>query len=205
MKTSLSAVWDRLRNTPGSRWMWIGVGAGILLIGLAGGAWAWWTQSPPDARWQAVDRMIERAHGPVPTITTDELAERLQRPASEHPVLLDARSPEEYAVSHIAGAHLYDPNNPDTALLDTLSSDQPIAVYCSVGHRSADVVAHLRERGFTRAVNVRGSIFMWANEGREVVRNGTAVTAVHPYDAMWGRLLDEPLRADAPAPYSSGE
>ncbi len=44
--------------------------------------------------------------------------------------------------------------------------------------------------------NLKGSIFQWANEGRPVVRDGEPVREVHPYDAVWGRLLDRDLRAD---------
>ena len=191
-------------NAMGMTWWKGAVAVGGILVVVGAGAWAWWTHGSADDRWKAVDRMIERAHGEVPTISTEELALRLDRPAAERPVLLDARAPEEYAVSHIAGAHLYDPNAPNTALLDTLASDQPIAVYCSVGHRSAEVVNRLREQGFTEAVNVRGSIFMWANEGRPVVQDGVEVNQVHPYDAMWGRLLtDERQATNAPEPYST--
>ena len=41
-------------------------------------------------------------------------------------------------------------------------------------------------------------IFEWANEGRPVVRDGREVEAVHPYDAVWGRLLAPERRADLP-------
>lgn len=181
----------------------LAMGGTLVVLGV--GAWAWWTHGAADDRWKAVDRLIERSVGTVPTISTAELATRLDRLAHERPLLLDARAPEEYAVSHIEGARLYDPESPASSLVDTLDVDAPIVVYCSVGYRSAEVVRHLQAQGFTNVVNVRGSIFMWANEGRPVVREGEAVRQVHPYDEVWGRLLEEPLRAsEAPAPYSTG-
>ena len=182
------------------------IGLGIaLVVGAAGGAWLWWS-SGTALRWTAVDRMIAQAHGDVPTISTDTLAARLDRAPEDRPLLLDARAPEEYAVSHIAGAVHYDPEKPNTALLDTVATDRPIAVYCSVGYRSAGVVRALRERGYPNVVNVAGSIFRWANEGRPVVRAGERVHRVHPYDAEWGQLLADSLRAtDAPAPYKTTE
>jgi 3-mercaptopyruvate sulfurtransferase SseA len=79
--------------------------------------------------------------------------------------------------------------------LDTLASDTPIVVYCSVGYRSAGVVQALQAQGFSEVYNLKGSIFRWANEGRPVVRNGEPVSAVHPYDASWGQLLTDSLRA----------
>jgi rhodanese-related sulfurtransferase len=173
-------------------------------VGLAGGAWLWWTRGSESLRWQAVDRMIAQSHGTVPTISTQTLAERLNGPNSERLLLLDARAPEEYAISHIESARHYDPERAAIAMLDTVATNRPIAVYCSVGYRSAGVVNALREQGYTNVVNVEGSIFQWANEGRAVVQNGECVGQVHPYDAVWGQLLTDSLRAtNAPAPYST--
>jgi hypothetical protein len=38
-------------------------------------------------------------------------------------------------------------------------------------------------------MNLEGSIFQWANEGREVVRGDTSVREVHPYGRRWAGLL----------------
>jgi len=150
-----------------------------------------------DMRWSVVERMIESDFPDVPTITTDSLAERMSDPR-KRPVLLDARAAEEVAVSHLEGAIRIDPEKKTHPVLDTLDRDRPIVVYCSVGYRSAGVTASLQERGFTRASNLKGSIFRWANEGRPVVRGSTRVEAVHPYDATWGTLLNDSLHAYTP-------
>ena len=149
--------------------------------------------------WRAVDQMIASKFPDVPTITTDSLAQRLDASGAERPLLLDARSPEEYAVSHLPGARRVNPDSAAVPRLDTLSTETPIVVYCSVGYRSARVASRLRERGFTNVANLKGSIFRWANEGRSVVRDGVPVRAVHPYDASWGTLLDDELHAYTPS------
>jgi rhodanese-related sulfurtransferase len=146
--------------------------------------------------WRAVDRMIQSSFPEVPTVTTDSLAERLAGPS--RPVLLDARSPEEYAVSHLRGARHIDPEATQFPALDTLARDTTIVVYCSVGYRSARIASRLRGHGFENVANLKGSIFRWANEGRPVVRGDSTVRAVHPYDGTWGTLLDEPLRTSSP-------
>jgi len=148
--------------------------------------------------WSMVDRLVESAAPNVPMITTDSLAQRLQDAGQERPVLLDARSAEEYAVSHLKGAQRVDPEATTFPTLERLPRDAPIVVYCSVGVRSAKVAKRLRDHGFRRAVNLRGSIFRWANEGRPVVRDGTPVRAVHPYSRLWGTLLDDELHAYDP-------
>lgn len=147
-----------------------------------------------DLTWRAVNQMIKTNYPDVPTITTDSLADRLDNQSAPRPLLLDARTPEEYAVSHLPEARRVDPDASSVPALDTLSQSTPIVVYCSVGYRSARLASRLRDQGFD-AVNLKGSIFRWANEGRPVVRDGTPVRAVHPYDDTWGRLLNEPLRA----------
>lgn len=151
-----------------------------------------------DLTWRAVDRMIAANFPDVSTITTDSLAERLSDSTAASPVLLDARSSKEYAVSHLSGAHRIDPDTNTVPHLDTLSRARHIVVYCSVGYRSARIASRLQDRGFTNVANLQGSIFRWANEGRPVVRDGSPVRAVHPYDATWGTLLDETLHANSP-------
>jgi len=151
-----------------------------------------------DLQWSAVHKMARAAGPGVSVITTDSLAQRLRDTTSAAPILLDARTPEEYAVSHLPGARRVDPDADAYPALDTLSADAHVVVYCSVGVRSAKVAARLREQGFTNVSNLQGSIFQWANEGHPVVRNGQMVQAVHPYDATWGRLLDDSLHAYAP-------
>lgn len=151
-----------------------------------------------DVSWRAVDAMIDARYPTAPSITTDSLAERLADSTSARPVVLDARSKAEYAVSHVPTARRVDPDAERIPALDSLAPDTPIVVYCSVGVRSARVTTALREQGFTNVSNLRGSIFRWANESRPVVRDGEPVRVVHPYDATWGRLLDAELHATQP-------
>lgn len=152
-----------------------------------------------DLTWRAVNHMIASEYPDVPTISTDSLATRLDEGGQPRPLLLDARAPEEYAVSHLPGARRVDPAADAYPALDSLAPDTPIVVYCSVGYRSAGVAQALRRQGFAHVANLEGSIFRWANEGRPVYRDGAPVAAVHPYDATWGRLLTDSLRAYTPS------
>jgi rhodanese-related sulfurtransferase len=152
-----------------------------------------------DMKWSAVERLINANYPDTPTITTDSLAARLADSTAAQPLLLDARSPEEFAVSHLPEARRIDPDAEAYPALDSLAADAPIVVYCSVGYRSAGVVQRIRAQGFSEASNLRGSIFRWANEGRTVVRDSEAVRQVHPFDATWGQLLEEDLRAYEPS------
>jgi rhodanese-related sulfurtransferase len=149
-----------------------------------------------DLGWTAVDRIIEAEYPEVVQISTDSLAALLAASVgSDGPLLLDVRSAEEYAVSHLDGAIHVDPEDTVLSFLDTLTTARPIIAYCSVGVRSSRMVRRLMKRGWTETANLEGSIFKWANEGRTVVREGMPVGAVHPYDAFWGRLLNDSLHS----------
>ncbi len=153
-----------------------------------------------DFGWATVERMIEAEHPGTPSISTDSLAARLSDPSAPAPVLLDVRTPEEFAVSHLAGAQRVDPGTEALpAALAALPRDTPVVAYCSVGVRSADLVERMQDAGFTDVRNLDGSIFRWANEGRPVVCGDSVVAAVHPYDRVWWHLLDAEYRAYTPA------
>ena len=51
----------------------------------------------------------------------------------------------------------------------------------------------------SKVYNLEGSIFKWANEGRELVDcNNTKTPYCHPYSVIWGRLLEPNLRVYKP-------
>ena len=118
------------------------------------------------------------------------------------PLILDARGPEEFAVSHLAGAVRVDPQASAAEVLAAHpeAARRPVLVACSVGWRSALLAERLRAAGVD-ARNLRGGVFRWRNEGRPLVRGGAPTGDVHPYDEKWGRLIaDETARVTTPAP-----
>lgn len=131
-------------------------------------------------------------------ITTAELARWLSNPAQPQPLLLDARTEAEYAVSHLSTAQRIDPNHLDLAAFDAIAQDTPLVVYCSIGYRSARVADQLAQAGFTRVYNLEGSIFQWANEARPLLQAQQPTTQVHPCNHQWGLLLKPEYRAEFP-------
>ncbi|WP_199299945.1 rhodanese-like domain-containing protein [Trichocoleus sp. FACHB-262] len=129
-------------------------------------------------------------------ITTAELAQWLSNPVRSQPLLLDARTKTEYAVSHLATAQQIDLIAPDLAALGQIDQDTPLVVYCSIGYRSARVAAQLAQAGFTQVYDLEGSIFQWANEARPLWQAEQPTTKVHPYNAQWSLLLKPEYRAE---------
>ena len=153
---------------------------------------------PGSLAWRGVARDLSARYPDVATTTPGALAARLEGEAP--PLVLDAREPAEYAVSHLPGARRVDPGASAGDLARALADvdrERGVVVYCSVGVRSAAVARRLREAGFARVENLDGSVFRWANEGRPLVRDGRPAATVHPYSTTWGRLLRPDRRADA--------
>ena len=144
--------------------------------------------------WEAVEARIAAAFPDVPQITTADLADLLVDPARDV-VLIDARDAREFAVSHLRGAERATSIDRAAAIVAAAPDDATLVAYCSVGYRSAALVAALHDRGSRTVYNLRGSIFRWANENRPVYRGTDRVNHVHPFDDAWGALLRDELHA----------
>jgi len=93
----------------------------------------------------------------VPEITVRELKERLGEVS-----VLDVREPHEYEVANI-GVRLIPLGELPERLVE-LDKDEPLAVHCKTGGRSARAVKLLKEAGFQNVYNVRGGITAWSEE-----------------------------------------
>jgi phage shock protein E len=81
-------------------------------------------------------------------------------------LLLDVRTPEEYADGHISGAV----NIPLAELANQLSQvpqNIPVVVYCRSGNRSAQAATLLKEAGYTQVLDM-GGIVDWVEAGYPV-------------------------------------
>ena len=148
--------------------------------------------------WGIVNAKIRREFPDVPRMQTSELADILNKPNDPKPLLLDVRTKAEFAVSHLAGATRVEPGADISKL--ALPEDKPIVTYCSVGYRSAAMAKKLRAAGYPHVSNLEGSIFRWANENRPLVHAGQPTDKVHPYNGLWGTLVEKAHRAENAPP-----
>ena len=138
--------------------------------------------------WDSVDEKIARQYPDVAVVEVPELASRLGG-QDDKPVVIDVRASEEFAVSHLQGAENLGSAEAIAQRFPDRETD--IVVYCSVGYRSADVARELERMGYSHVLNLRHSIFAWANQGLPLVNSSGETTMVHPYNRIWGSLLDE--------------
>lgn len=104
--------------------------------------------------------------GGFTTISVSDLKTRLD--AGEALLVLDVRTPEEYAQDgHIAGSTLI-PLQELPQRMDELQQDQAIACFCRSGNRSLTACDQLAQAGFTNLVNVDGGIGAWRAAGYPV-------------------------------------
>jgi rhodanese-related sulfurtransferase len=148
--------------------------------------------------FRALQWKMERRFPEVSWMTTEQLALWRRDPSKLQPVLLDARTEDEFRVSRLKGAVRIDPYKPSLRPLRGFRNDSPLVVYSSTGYRGAGVASWLRRAGYTNVQNLSGGIFAWANEGRPIFRGETPTAQVHPYDHKWGLLLKREYRIEAP-------
>jgi rhodanese-related sulfurtransferase len=105
------------------------------------------------------------------TASTERLSpgtadERLN--AAEPPLIVDVRSPPEYALEHLAGS-VNLPLNHLTERAKELPADRPLLVHCAGGYRSSIASSLLQGLGRTRVSELAGGIAAWEASGLPVI------------------------------------
>lgn len=85
-------------------------------------------------------------------------------------VVLDIRTPEEFAEGFIEGASNIDFYRSDFAdQLDVLDKDVPYVVYCRSDNRSGQAMGVFADLGFTNVTEIDGGIVNWYESGLPIV------------------------------------
>jgi len=104
----------------------------------------------------------------VGQLTSDSLNVLLKKNPG---VLIDVRTPEEFAEGHIPGAINIDYNNENFEKgIDSLKKDIPYQVYCRSGKRSSYAADIMTKKGFKKIDNLEGGILGWEEKGYETVK-----------------------------------
>lgn len=128
----------------------------------------------------------------VPYISVQELAM-----PKTNAILLDAREPKEFVISHLKDAICVGYDNFDIKkVTDTIKDkNKEIVVYCSLGIRSEDVAEQLKKAGYTNVKNLYGGIFEWKNKNFEVYNHREKITdSVHAFSEEWSKWLKKGIK-----------
>lgn len=104
------------------------------------------------------------AHAARPEVAPAAVAELSRRP--DAPLILDVRTPEEFAAGHVAGA-VNIPHDQVAARLDELRGERWVLVYCRSGARAAIAEKAIAGAGI-EVRKMEGSWLRWQAEGRPV-------------------------------------
>ncbi len=107
--------------------------------------------------------------GGVRVVTPGEAATIQTEPPADL-VVLDVRTPAEFADGHLEGATMLDFYADDfSEQLAELDRDVPYLLYCRSGNRSGQTRALMEDLGFSDVADVDGGILAWADAGLPIV------------------------------------
>ena len=156
----------------------------------------------PDIAAADFDKLNQKLRARYPDIqfiTVDEVYQRIhrddQKGDSSQPIILDARTAKEFAVSHIQNGQLTPDERTALNILAGKDKDTEIIIYCSLGYRSGELARKLQQAGYTNVVNMEGSLFQWVDKDYPVFSGEAEVREAHPYNLWWGRNLREDYRS----------
>lgn len=168
--------------------LWSKITLGLLAATLVAGFLLWWLMDHRRGTAWAISVVRDRFPD-VPQISATDLQRWINDVSRQPPIVLDARSTEENAVSHLPEALHLDVESVTDETLKRLDPSRSYVTYCSAGYRACQLARRLHSLGIADVANLEGGIFTWANEGHPVVQGERPVTAVHPYHSLFSRML----------------
>jgi rhodanese-related sulfurtransferase len=112
--------------------------------------------------WSSVGLVAySQAGSGIGTVESQVLAERIAR--GDAPLILDVRTPAEFAEGHLPGA-INIPHDELTGRLDELGveRDAEVVVYCRTGRRAGLAESVLVETGFSNVHDLKGHWRDWS-------------------------------------------
>lgn len=103
-------------------------------------------------------------------IANTELAKRVQA-GDDMLVVLDVRTPREYASGHVPGA-INIPVDQLSEKINTLRArdNAETVVYCESGRRAGRAESMLKDAGFLNVVHLQGDMAQWRKDGLPMAR-----------------------------------
>ena len=123
---------------------------------------------------------------------------RQRTAAAERPVVLDARTEDEYCRQSSADAARIDPYRPLLRPLKGMPQDVPIVVYCLGGLSGRPGCSLAKRTGIQQRAESRGRDFPVGQRRAADLQAGAQTTEVHPYQPRWGLMLESQHRIVAP-------
>lgn len=115
------------------------------------------------------DTVPDGSAGKGVSVVAPAEAFRIVNAADGRLVIVDVRTPEEFAAGHLAGATLIDYYASDFAdKIGALDRNAQYVIYCRTGNRTEDARALMTDLGFTEVYDIEGGITAWKAAGYRV-------------------------------------
>ncbi|GAB5602648.1 rhodanese-like domain-containing protein [Thermus sp. FJN-A] len=95
--------------------------------------------------------------------------EELYRALESGAVVVDVRTPMEFAQGHVPGA-INLPVEAIASWADQVPKDRPVYLYCRSGNRSRQAAEYLKRKGHANLYNVEGGVLAIERAGYPLVR-----------------------------------
>lgn len=98
------------------------------------------------------------------SVGVEEFAAAIHQPGV---VLIDVRTPAEFAAGHLAGAKNIDVSDSGfSSAIASLAKDAHYAIYCHSGNRSRAAMQLMNDAGFSHVFDLAGGISAWEAAGQ---------------------------------------
>ncbi len=100
------------------------------------------------------------------------VAEAVDLIKNKNAVIIDVRTPEEFAESHLPEANNFpvDTLSQNIETIKKLQRDKPLLVYCRSGKRSARATEILQNLGVNSVHNLKGGIKAWSDANNPLAK-----------------------------------
>lgn len=136
---------------------------------------------------------VSKSYEGVSHINADTLASM----DKESFLIFDVRERDEFDVSHIENSTWVKPSmeaDEFYVVYGEQIKDKTLVLYCSVGVRSSRLAEKLMTSrpaaNNSPIYNLEKGIFGWHNESRPLELNSDSTDFVHPYNRLWGRMVN---------------
>ena len=104
--------------------------------------------------------------------TDVSVAEAVDLIKNKNAVIIDVRTPEEFAESHLPEANNFpvDTLSQNIETIKKLQRDKPLLVYCRSGKRSARAAEKLKNLGVNSVHNLKGGIKAWSDANNPLAK-----------------------------------
>lgn len=118
-------------------------------------------------------------------------------------ILVDVRTPSEYAEGHLENARNIDWKSSDFAKrMDSIDHNAPLYLYCLGGGRSNAAANQLKKQGFTHIKQLKGGFLAWKNDNLPIEEASAASKDPYTKDDLQKTLqAHERVLVDFNAPW----